>query len=155
MDVVRDNPEHRVRILSCANNVDHFSHFTNLLMNDTGYLLEEGMTSIHKIHDIEHEMSDSQAWLRLSGPERRERESVLRTAESQAGFTLAYGTGAIQTIAQLSLSAAAAFTIPEIVDRLANMLNYNVKAMVGPDSSRLKVQTPKKVLFAQPISQEV
>jgi ubiquitin conjugation factor E4 B len=42
---------------------------------------------------------------------------------------------------------ASSFTKPEIVQRLADMLDYNLTALVGPKSSSLKVREPEKYNF--------
>jgi len=44
-------------------------------------------------------------------------------------------------------SIPAAFCTPEIADRLAAMLDYNIDALVGPKCSNLKVQNPEKYYF--------
>lgn len=40
-----------------------------------------------------------------------------------------------------------AFTMPEIVTRLAGMLDYNLEVLVGPRRANLKVEDPKKYHF--------
>lgn len=46
-----------------------------------------------------------------------------------------------------SASLAEAFTMPEIVQRLTDMLDYNLMSMVGPKSSNLKVDNPGEYGF--------
>ena len=54
------------------------------------------------------------------------------------------------TVSMLSLftsALATSFTTPEIVQRLADMLDYNLDALVGPKSSTLKVRDPDQYNF--------
>ncbi len=55
-----------------------------------------------------------------------------------------------ETIAMMKLFTAAlseSFTMPEIVQRLADMMDYNLDTLVGPKSRDLKVQDPLKYHF--------
>lgn len=55
-----------------------------------------------------------------------------------------------ETVAMLKLfteALASSFTMPEIVQRLADMLDYNLDVMVGPKSSNLKVRNPEQYNF--------
>ena len=55
-----------------------------------------------------------------------------------------------ETVAMMKLFTAAlseSFTMPEIVQRLADMMDYNLDTLVGPKSRDLKVQNPEKYYF--------
>lgn len=55
-----------------------------------------------------------------------------------------------ETVAMLKLfteALADAFTMPEIVQRLADMLDYNLEALAGPKSNNLKVVDPESYHF--------
>ncbi|CCF46295.1 ubiquitin conjugation factor E4 [Colletotrichum higginsianum] len=55
-----------------------------------------------------------------------------------------------ETLAMMKLftsALASAFTMPEIVQRLASMLNYNLETLAGPKMGQLKVNNPSKYHF--------
>lgn len=83
----------------------------------------------------------------LTEEEKAAKEEELATAEGQAQ---SYMQLANETIAMMKLFTAAlseSFTMPEIVQRLADMMDYNLDTLVGPKSRDLKVQDPSKYHF--------
>ncbi|KAI6129728.1 ubiquitin elongating factor core-domain-containing protein [Pisolithus croceorrhizus] len=71
------------------------------------------------------EMADQAAWQARPTQYRRERENTLRGLERHAsGYT---------TLGQIHCRAP--FMMPEIVNRLAAMLDYNLEALVGPNTN--------------------
>jgi len=71
---------------------------------------------------------------------RQENEEKLSAAQSKAK---SYMQLTNETVAMLKLFTEAlsdSFTMPEIVQRLAHMLDYNLDALVGPKKSSLKVE---------------
>jgi ubiquitin conjugation factor E4 B len=83
----------------------------------------------------------------LTEEERAAKEEELATAENQAQ---SYMQLANETISMMKLFTAAlseSFTMPEIVQRLADMMDYNLDTLVGPKSGDLKVQDSLKYHF--------
>lgn len=115
---------------------EFFVRFVNLLLNDVTFVLDESFTAFHKIHELQTELRESPP----ANPEQRtEKEEELSQTQGKAK---SYMQLANETVAMLNLfteALANAFTMPEIVQRLADMLDYNLDAMVGPKSSNLKV----------------
>jgi ubiquitin conjugation factor E4 B len=84
---------------------------------------------------------------RLSDEEKAAKEEELAQAEGQAQ---SYMQLANETVAMMKLFTAAlseSFTMPEIVQRLADMIDYNLDTLVGSKSRDLKVQNPEKYHF--------
>lgn len=114
-----------------------FVRFVNLLLNDATYVLDEALSKFPKIHDVEKELRENQG---LTQEERGQKEDELRTLESQA---TSYMQLANETVAMMQLFTKAlrdSFTLPEVVGRLAGMLDYNLEVLVGPKSQNLKVE---------------
>ncbi len=115
----------------------------NLLLNDVTFVLDESLTGFGKIHRLQGELQNPD----LAANERTEKEEQLASAEGQAR---SYMQLTNETMAMLKLfteALADSFTMPEIVQRLADMLDYNVDAMVGPKKSNLKVANPEQYGF--------
>lgn len=114
-----------------------FVRFVNLLLNDATYVLDEALSKFPKIHDVEKELRENQG---LTQEQRQQKEEELRTLENQA---TSYMQLANETVAMMQLFTKAlrdSFTLPEVVGRLAGMLDYNLEILVGPKSQNLKVE---------------
>ncbi|KAL8666128.1 MAG: hypothetical protein Q9202_001635 [Teloschistes flavicans] len=125
-------------------NVDFFVRFVNLLLNDVTFVLDESLTAFQQIHNLSQELQDPQ---QLEQGVRQEKEESLSSAQGRAK---SYMQLTNETVAMLKLfteALADAFTMPEIVQRLADMLDYNLDVLVGPKSSELIVENPQEYDF--------
>lgn len=115
---------------------DFFIRFVALLLNDSTYLLDESLSKLSQIHNLQSQMASEGAT-----PEMGENlASMERMATS-------YVQLAAQTVTLLNLftsTVPSAFVCPELVDRFAAMLDYNLDALVGPKCGDLKVENPEK-----------
>ena len=125
-------------------NLDFFVRFVNLLLNDVTFVLDESLSAFVLIHSLQQELTASSS---LEQTVRTEKEEALSAAQSKAkSFTQLRN----ETVAMLKLfteALAESFTMPEIVQRLADMLDYNLDAMVGPKSSNLRIDNPEDYGF--------
>ncbi|KAK4692897.1 ubiquitin conjugation factor E4 B, partial [Lecanoromycetidae sp. Uapishka_2] len=140
------NPIYREHLSEEAEaDVDFFVRFVNLLLNDVTFVLDESLTAFVKIHALQQE-------LKFAGPTmeqniRSEKEEALADAQTKAK---SYMQLTNETVAMLKLfteALADAFTKMEIVQRLADMLDYNLEAMVGPKSKDLVVENAREYGF--------
>ena len=108
------------------------------MLNDVTFVLDESFTAFKQIHDLAKELHGPPE--SLDANDRQEKEEALSAAQSKAK---GYMQLTNETVAMLKLFTEAledSFTMPEIVQRLADMLDYNLDALVGPKSSNLKVE---------------
>lgn len=125
-------------------NVDFFVRFVNLLLNDVTFVLDESLTAFIQMHSLQQELKASES---MDPAARTEKEEALAAAQVKAK---SYMQLTNETVAMLKLfteALADSFTMPEIVQRLADMLDYNLDVMVGPKSSDLKVDNPSEYGF--------
>ncbi|KAF9951757.1 hypothetical protein BGZ72_006781 [Mortierella alpina] len=141
------NPIHRDMVKAESRKSESFVRFANLLMNDTTYLLDEGLTKLIEIHDIEVEMDDKAGWAAKTPQHQQEREGILRTAQRQASSYIALGNETVNMLSYLTMEIKEPFLTAEIVDRLATMLDYNLVILVGEKMSTLKVKNPEEYRF--------
>ncbi|KAG0210185.1 hypothetical protein BGX33_005091 [Mortierella sp. NVP41] len=141
------NPIHRDMVKAESRKSESFVRFANLLMNDTTYLLDEGLSKLAEIHSIEVEMDDKVAWAAQTPQQRQEREAVLSTAQRQASSYIALGNETVNMLSYLTVEIKEPFLTAEIVDRLATMLDYNLVILVGEKMSTLKVKSPEEYRF--------
>lgn len=131
--------------LQANQNLDFFVQFVNLLLNDVTYVLDESFGAFKTIHNTQTELNTQGHTMDTATRQQREEHlsSAQRTAKSYMQLTN-------QTVAMLKLftdALADSFTMPEIVQRLADMLDYNLDAMVGPKSSNLRVDNLQEYGF--------
>ena len=164
LKVVWNNPTHRealniearyalfnalslLHVSKSIRNVDKFVRFVNLMINDVTYLMDESLSELTQIHNIQVEMDDQATWNSQSLEYRRERETTLRSLERHASGYTTLGRSTVELLKIFTAETKAPFMMPEIVDRLAAMLDYNLQAMVGPKYQELKVREPQKLKF--------
>ncbi|EPT05311.1 hypothetical protein FOMPIDRAFT_1045367 [Fomitopsis schrenkii] len=146
--IIWDNPNHREALKKeTRTNMDKFVRFVNLMINDVTYLMDESLSDLAKIHEIQQEMADAEAWNAQSQQYRRERESALRTLERHTSGYVQLGRSTVQMLKAFTGETKEPFMVPEIVDRLAAMLDYNLDALAGPKCQNLTVKDPEKYKF--------
>ncbi|KAK1924344.1 ubiquitin elongating factor core-domain-containing protein [Papiliotrema laurentii] len=143
-----NNPLHREAFIkSRHDDFDQFIKFVNMLMSDTTFHLEESLTNLAKIHAIQSQQADQQAWSGLPESEQQDLSSQLGQAESAAPFHTAMGLDHVELIRDITATTPEPFTTGEIVDRLAATLDENLANLVGPKMQELRVSDPEKFAF--------
>ncbi|KZT25406.1 hypothetical protein NEOLEDRAFT_1133784 [Neolentinus lepideus HHB14362 ss-1] len=145
LKAVWDNPVHRDALRNEANNVERFVRFVNLMINDVTYLMDESLSELTQIHNIQAEMEEP-SWQTKPPQVRREREATLRQLERHAiGYTT-LGRSTVDMLKIFTAETKGPFMMPEIVGRLAAMLDYNLDVLINR-TAELKVKEPEKYKF--------
>lgn len=147
LKAVWNSPIHREALNTEAKNVEKFVRFVNLMINDVTYLMDESLSELTQIHNLQAEMADQAAWQARPTQYRRERENTLRGLERHASGYTTLGKSTVGLLRDFTAETKAPFMMPEIVNRLAAMLDYNLEALVGPKCSELRVKEPEKYNF--------
>lgn len=101
----------------------------NFLVNDSIYLLDESLTEILELKMLEAEMSD-----------KTDLEETIRILMKSANED-------VNMLAYTSEQIAAPFLLPEMVERVASMLNFFLLKLVGPQRKNLKLKDPASYEF--------
>ncbi|KAI0071497.1 ubiquitin conjugation factor E4 [Panus rudis PR-1116 ss-1] len=142
------NPTHREALKREArDNIEKFVHFVNLMISDVTYLMDESLSDLAKINEIQREMENSAEFERQPVQYRREREGTLRSLERQTATYVQLANTTVALFKEFTAETKGPFIVPEIVDKLAAMLDYNLDALVGPRALDLKVKNPEKYKF--------
>ncbi|KAI9465596.1 ubiquitin elongating factor core-domain-containing protein [Lactarius psammicola] len=147
LKTVWGNPAHREALKKETQNIDKFVRFVNLMINDVTYLMDESLSELAQIHTIQQEMGNQAAWAALPLQQRREREGTLHNLERQATSYTQLGNSTVDMLKIFTAETKEPFMLPEIVDRLAAMLDYNLDALVGPRCTDLVVENKEKYHF--------
>lgn len=117
------------------------------MINDVTYLMDESLSELSQIHNIEVEMKDKEVWAAKPQEYRRERENTLNQLERHASSYISLGRSTVELLKVFTAETKEPFMMPEIVDRLAAMLDYNLAALAGPRTQQLVVNNPDKYKF--------
>lgn len=126
-------------------NMEFFVRFVNLLLNDTTFVLDESFTAFHSIYDMQKELSTGGTG--LSEEQRKEKEENLESAKGKAKSYMQLTNETVSMLKRFTEALGESFTMPEIVQRLADMLDYNLDAMVPPKASSLRVDNLQEYNF--------
>ncbi|KAM3074745.1 Ubiquitin conjugation factor E4, variant 2 [Clarireedia jacksonii] len=146
---VWSNPIYRERLMQeSKTNTEFFLRFVNLLLNDATYVLDEALTKFPKIHDLQTELRrPPEEGEPLTAEQREAKEEELRAAEYSAQSYMQLTNETLAMMKLFSATLSASFTMPEIVDRVAAMLNYTLDIISGKKSRNLKVENLEKYQF--------
>lgn len=121
-----------------------FVQFVNMLLNDATYVLDEAFTKFPKMRSLENELQDRS----LSPEDRQKKEEELQTLGSQAGSYMQLANETLEMMKLFTGALSESFTMPEIVSRLASMLNYNLETLAGKKAAaELNVSNRDKYHF--------
>lgn len=84
---------------------------------------------------------------RTEQTEQEEKEKAYREHERLCKSYLPLANEVVDMFAYVSKAVPGSFVSPELVDRLAAMLDYNLKQLAGPECQNLKVEHPERYKF--------
>ncbi|KAL7273982.1 Ubiquitin conjugation factor E4 [Rhizina undulata] len=141
------NPAYREKLeQESKQNVDFFVRFVALLLNDVTYVLDHSLTALADIHRLQHEL-EGEAAVTMTQQVKAEKEKALAKAEREALSYMLVANESVAMLKRFTYAISEAFVKPEIVHRLAGMLDYNLEALVGPKCNSLRVRNPEKYRF--------
>lgn len=140
-------PAHHDAICRESSSGSQFVRFVNMLINDTTFLLDESLDSLKRIHEAQELMQDPIEWNALPREQQVQRQRTLSQDERQCRSYLTLATETVEMFNYLTKSIKEPFFKPEIVDRLAAMLNFNLQQLCGPKCKDLKVKNQEKYGF--------
>lgn len=120
--------------------------FVNLLLNDVTFVLDESFDSFNKIHELQAQLNSSDA-AKMDPSAKQEKEEALSAAQGKAKGYMNLTNETVDMLKLFTEALADSFTMPEIVQRLADMLDYNLDAMAGPKRLNLKIENPQEYGF--------
>lgn len=141
-------PAYRASVRREASDESRFRRFVNMLLNDANHLMDNILDDLEEIHRLEVLISGkSLEWSRLSDEEKSEKKARLRQLLDAAKGYNQLGNNNVKLLCILTGDDAVrrVFLRPEMVTRLAEMLNYLLDRLCGKRTRELKVSDPKAV----------
>ncbi|XP_014512777.1 probable ubiquitin conjugation factor E4 [Vigna radiata var. radiata] len=124
-----------------------YLNFLNFLINDSIYLLDESLKKILELKEFEAEMSNTVEWEQRPVQERQERTRLFHSQENIIRIDMKLANEDVSMLAFTSEQITAPFLLPEMVERVASMLNYFLLQLVGPQRKSLSLKDPEKYEF--------
>lgn len=115
-----------------AANAPLFLRFINLLMNDAIFLLDEGLNYMSQLKELQQK--------RDAGDWNQQQQSNYHHVGRLARFHNVIGKDTIDCLAWITEDIKRIFCHDQLVDRIAGMLNYFLKYLVGAKKSDYKVK---------------
>ncbi|XP_062106567.1 probable ubiquitin conjugation factor E4 isoform X2 [Humulus lupulus] len=124
-----------------------YLNFLNFLINDSIYLLDESLNKILELKELEAEMANTVEWERRTEQDRQERTRLFHSQENIIRIDMKLANEDVSMLAYTSEQITAPFLLPEMVERVASMLNYFLLQLVGPQRKSLTLKDPEKYEF--------
>lgn len=123
-----------------------FLRFTNLLINDAIFLLDEALANMAKLKEMQNAQNNGE-WENLSPQERAQNMGYMHHLGGIARFDNILGKETTTTLEKLTSKITIIFTHPTMVDRMASMLNYFLFSLVGPNRTNFKAKNAEEYGF--------
>ncbi|KAI1301826.1 Ubiquitin conjugation factor E4 B [Halotydeus destructor] len=138
-------PVHQLAVIEESKSGQHFVKFVNMLINDMTFLLDESLELLKKIHDVQVIMDNKEEWQKQTPEQQASLQTQLPSDERQARNYLTMATATVDMFHYLTKKIVGPFLRPELVDRLAAMLNSNLQKLCGPKCNELRVKNGKEI----------
>lgn len=116
-----------------------FLRFINLLINDAIFLLDESVSNLQQIRQLQQAQLNGE-WDNLPANEREQNLANLQHVGNFARIDNILGRDTINILKLLTSEVPEIFCHPTMIDRIASMLNYFLLQLVGPTKGSLKVR---------------
>jgi ubiquitin conjugation factor E4 B len=137
-------PHRRAWIQLARTDTAFYTRFLNMLINDAIWLLDESLNRLPEVRQFDTDSADADAWAARPAQERSERESANQSTVNELKNDLTLAKVHVRMMGYTSRNIAAPFLTPDMVGRVANMLNYFLKYLAGSKRRALKVKDPEK-----------
>jgi Ubiquitin elongating factor core/U-box domain len=144
-------PQQHAKIVAVSQDKDKFLGFMNMLVNDMAYLLDESLNNLAEIGVEQKARQDAAAWESLPAQERDQRDRNYELAQRNTRALMQLANATIQLMEAMTNEQNGGFVEPfvrpEIVDRMAQMLDYYINRLVGKQVVELQIQDREKYYF--------
>ncbi|GIZ44558.1 hypothetical protein CKM354_000775300 [Cercospora kikuchii] len=121
-------------------NTAFFVQFVNMMVNDVTFVLDESLSSLAKVNELTKELADGSIMQDLNDEQRKEKQDLLEDHKGRAKSYLGLTSSTMEALILFTETLAEAFTMQEIVTRLADMLDYNLDTLVGPRRKNIVIK---------------
>ncbi|KAK4538435.1 hypothetical protein CDCA_CDCA17G4460 [Cyanidium caldarium] len=131
---------HEVLLRESTQHEDRFVHFLNMVCNDANFLLDDSLTALKEIRDLQRLMDGGAEWEAMPAEARDEKRKRMQQLETQARSDNQLANSSVRLLLALSEQIRQPFLRPELLDRTTQMLNYFLVELCGPRCENLVVR---------------
>jgi ubiquitin conjugation factor E4 B len=144
-------PQHRRQFEACSRDKPFMLRFINVLLNDMIYLLDEGLRHVAEVGQNQRALANVQEWNALAVAEQEERREGFARTERIAGSLMALAGAVVHMVWYMTNEedggSIEPFVMPEVVDRMGQMVAFFVAQLVGPSVEALRIEHRERVNF--------
>ena len=130
-------------------NLSFFLRFIHRLLDDSNYLMDEVMGKVGEASDLEAQINDQARWRGMTRQQQQEVTERLSEVLNSAHAYSRFAGEVIHLLHSLSEVNIEPFVRPEVIDRMAVMLNYFLAKLVGKSAVSISSKAEGK-LFVHP-----
>ena len=134
------------KIIFQSKNENDFLPFISMILNDAIFLLDEGLKKLHEIRALQLKMQ-SEEFKKMKPSERQQIQVDFERSESSVSSYFFLANETVTMLSYVTEEIVEPFMKPQVVDRVATMLNYFLDQLAGPNQSNLRVANPDKYHF--------
>ena len=102
LEYLWQQPVYKGTMISFARDTNKFVRFVNMLINDSIYSMNEALTKLKGIKDVQAEMADAATWNAQNIRIRQDRERILRQDEGHARYFMVFTNEVMSMMSYLS-----------------------------------------------------
>uniref|UniRef100_A0A8R1I3P5 RING-type E3 ubiquitin transferase n=1 Tax=Caenorhabditis japonica TaxID=281687 RepID=A0A8R1I3P5_CAEJA len=119
-----------------------FIRFVNMVINDATWCIDESLSGLKSIHDVEKKMSNISEWSRMDQELRTQELDVYEEAKRKVKGWLGTAKSNLKLLLSITETSPEPFRTAVLGERLAAMLNHNLSQLMGNKCVELKVSNP-------------
>lgn len=108
------------------NSSTDFVRFINMIINDATFLLDESLSGLKKIHEIEELIANETEFAKLSEEDKKAKQDALDESSRLVRSWIVLGNETMELFIQFTRDASDVFLTDVLGDRIAAMLNNNI-----------------------------
>ncbi|CAH04720.1 Ubiquitin conjugation factor E4 ufd-2 [Caenorhabditis elegans] len=120
-----------------------FIRFVNMVINDATWCIDESLSGLKSIHDVEKKMANKVEWDNTDQEIRNQDLGVYEEAKRKVKGWLGTAKSNLKLLLSITVNSPEPFRTPVLGERLAAMLNHNLSQLIGSKASELKVKDPR------------
>jgi len=140
-------PNYLASIQKESENMEKFTRFVNMMLNDVIYYNGEVLESLAKIRKMEIDRLDTAAWEAQSDEDKERLDKELKDLEGTVSSYIRHSTQILKIMRLLTEKTLAPFLLDDMIQRMAEALNFVLDKIAGKKTMELKVSNPEKLGF--------
>ncbi|CAL2031351.1 unnamed protein product [Caenorhabditis brenneri] len=119
-----------------------FIRFVNMVINDATWCIDESLSGLKGVHEIERKMANAEEWAATDQELRNQYLGQLDEAKRKVTGWLGTAKSNLELLLSITENSPEPFRTPALGERLAAMLNHNLSQLLGSNRQDFLVKDP-------------